>query len=120
MNKYKKGDILIGIKEHNGQGHIRIIEILKVYKEPRGICEEEYLARDLCDNFVLTMNDERFEMWGMLKTTIDAFPEYTEKNPLNYTIREDVGQILKKHFCKPAQREFKKDLKKKGVKWKSN
>ena len=117
MNKYKKGDILIGIKEHNGQGHIRIIEILKVYKEPRGAFgEEQYLARELCGNFLTTMNDERFKRWGMLKTTIDAFPEYTEKNPLNYTIREDVGQILKKHFCNPAQREFKKDLKKKGVK----
>jgi len=33
MNKYKKGDILIRIQENNGQGHMKMIEILKDVKK---------------------------------------------------------------------------------------
>jgi hypothetical protein len=120
MNKYKKGDILVGIKEKNGEGYFQMKEILKVYKKPlRG---DQYLARDLCGNFITTMNDERFKKWGMLKVTIDVLPEFTyrEENgrtyivdsPIKYTIQEDLGEVLKRHFYKPAQRDFKKELKK--------
>jgi len=123
MNKYKKGDILVGIREKNGQGYLDMMEILKVYKKPRGVSgEEEYLARDLCANFITTMSDERFKKWGMLKVTIDVFPEFTyrEENGLTYIadrlikykIQEDLGEVLKRHFYKPAQRDFKKELKK--------
>ena len=120
MNKYKKGDILVGIREKNDQGYFEMIEILKVYKKPFRGCQ--YLARDLCGNFITTMTDELFKSWGMLKVTIGVFPEFTyrEENgqtyivdsPIKYTIQEDLGEVLKRHFYKPAQRDFKKELKK--------
>ena len=111
MNKYKKGDILISLtpyKERDksgGEAFINAIEILKVYKKP--VRDDQYLAYHLTENFLTSTNDEYLERNKMFITDIPMYPKIG--SGIRHYLVDDLGRIIKKHFYKPSQRQFKKE-----------
>lgn len=101
MPKYKKGDILISIRE----GYLYAIEIKKVFEKPR---------RDNNDYLVKCLHDPYWEGEPYKAFQRDVFLDNYSKIELgfygNSYVYWDLGEFLKQKFYKKEQKLMKKTI----------